>query len=291
MKVGLIGLGVIGSRVGAKLADAGSLDIVYNRTHAKGEAFSNSHGVRQSGDIEELVRECDVIVTVLSDDVAVLAVYGGLSAVPVDGKTFVDMSTIAPSTSVGIAAELRRRGASMLDVPVVGSANMLEKKEAVLMVGGEAGDFEKVGPLLHNIAKEVLHIGPNGAGLRLKLVHNLALGSYIVALSEAVNFGLEGGLDPSMIEKLLVSLSSVRSPNSAIKVPKILTSDYTMQFSLKHMIKDLNIIETEAGRQRSPIPLGSLALQLYRLAERRGFADKDYVVVAELFKKANGASS
>ncbi len=230
MKVGLIGLGVIGSRVGAKLADARSLEVVYNRTHAKGEAFSKSRGVRQSGSIEELVRECDVIVTVLSDDEAVVAVYNGLSAVAIDRKTFLDMSTIAPSTSVGIAAELRRRGASMLDVPVVGSANMLEKNEAVLMVGGEAGDFERVGPLLHNIAKEVLHIGPNGAGLRLKLVHNLALGSYIVALSEEVNFGLEGGLDPGMIEKLLVSLSSVRSPNSAIKVPKILSSDYTRSF-------------------------------------------------------------
>ncbi len=289
MKVGLIGLGVIGTRVGAKLADAGSLDVVYNRTQAKAESFSKERGIRHSGSFQDLASECDVIVTVLSDDEAVLGVYGGLSEASVKGKTFLDMSTIAPSTSVGVAEQLKRRGASMLDVPVVGSANMLEKKEAVLMVGGEKGDFERVSPLLHSVSNQVLHVGPNGAGLRLKLVHNLALGSYIVALSEAVNFGLEGGLDPSMIEMLLVSLSSIRSPNSALKVPKILTSDYTMQFSLKHMIKDLNIIEAEARRQRSPIPLGSLALQLYRLAEKRGFADKDYVVVAELFRKSNSA--
>ncbi len=288
MKVGLIGLGVIGSRVGAKLAEADSLHAVYNRTRSKSEAFSKGRIVRQSDSIEELVRDCDIIVTVLSDDEAVLAVYEGLSAVAIDRKTFLDMSTIGPSTSAGIAAQLKRSGASMLDVPVVGSANMLEKREAVLMVGGERGDFERVSPLLHIIAREVLHIGPNGAALSLKLVHNLALGSYIVALSEAVHFGLEAGLEPSMIEKLLVSLSSVRSPNSAIKVPKILNSDYTTQFSLKHMIKDLSLIETEARRQRSPIPLGSLALQLFRLAEKRGFEDEDYVVVAELFKKASG---
>ena len=94
-----------------------------------------------------------------------------------------------------------------------------------------------------------------------------------------------------MIEKLLVSLSSVRSPNSAIKVPKILRSDYATQFSLKHMIKDLSIIEGEARRQHSSMPLGSLALQMYRLAQNRGFAEEDFVVVAELFKKTRGIAS
>jgi len=291
VKVGLIGLGIIGSRVAANLAEAGSLHTVYNRTLAKGEAFRAGREIHLSETIQELVRECEVIVTVLSDDDAVQFVYGGLSSVAVEGKTFLEMSTIAPSTSAGIAAQLRRRGASMLDVPVVGSANMVEKKEAVLLVGGEKRDFERVSPLLHYISKEVLHVGPNGAGLSLKLVHNLTLGSYVVALSEAVQFGLEAGLQPGLIEKLLVSLSSVRSPNSAIKVPKILRSDYTTQFSLKHMIKDLSIIEGEARRQHSSMPLGSLALQMYRLAQNRGFAEEDFVVVAELFKKTRGIAS
>ena len=291
MKVGLIGLGIIGSRVAANLSEAGSLHTVYNRTPAKAEAFRAGRIVRRSENIQELVRECEVIVTVLSDDAAVQAVYGGLSAVAVEGKTFLEMSTIAPSTSAAIAAEFRRRGASMLDVPVVGSANMVEKKEAVLLVGGETRDFERMSPLLHYISREVLHVGPNGAGLSLKLVHNLTLGSYVVALSEAIHFGLEAGLQPGFIEKLLVSSSSVRSPNSAIKVPKILRSDYTTQFSLKHIIKDLSIIEGEARRQHSSIPLGSLALQLYRLAQNRGFGEEDFVVVAELFKKTRGIPS
>jgi 3-hydroxyisobutyrate dehydrogenase len=290
VKVGLIGLGVIGSRVGAKLADADSLQLVYNRTRSKAEAFSKGRNVHVAKSIDELVRTSDIIVTVLSDDEAVVGVFGGLTDVSVAGKTFLDMSTIAPFTSIEIAEELRRRGASMLDVPVVGSATMVEKKEAVLMAGGEKADFERVSPLLHNIAKEVLYIGPNGTALSLKLVHNLVLGSYIVALGEAVHFGLEAGLEAGVIENLLVSLSSIRSPNSAIKVPKILKSDYTTQFSLKHMIKDLGLIEGEARRRRSSIPLGSLALQLYRLAEKKGFAEEDFTVVAELFRKASGSS-
>ncbi len=290
MKVGLVGLGVIGSRVGEKLADAGSLHLVYNRTQARATAFAKAHGIGMSQSPHDLVRECDVVFTVLSDDEAVVTFFGGISSVPVQGKTFLDMSTIGPSTSVAVASGIRRSGGSMLDVPVVGSANLVEKKEAVLMVGGEPADFERVAPLLHQIANVVLHIGPNGAGLRLKLVHNLVLASYVVALGESVNFGLSGGLDPKMIEQLLVSLSSIRSPNSALKVPKILGSDYAMQFSLKHMIKDLGIIETEARRQRSPIPMGSLALQLYRLAEKRGLAEKDFSAVAELFREPTDQS-
>ncbi len=290
MKVGLVGLGIIGSRVGEKLADSGSLHLVYNRTQARAAAFGKARGVGVSGSAQELVRESDVVLTVLSDDEAVSSFFGGISGVPVQAKTFIDMSTIGPSISVAIASDIARRGASMLDVPVVGSANMVEKKEAVLLVGGEDVDFERVKPLLGQIAKVVLHIGPNGAGLRLKLVHNLVLASYVVSLGEAVNFGLNGGLDPKMIEHLLVSLSSIRSPNSALKVPKILSSDYAMQFSLKHMIKDLNIIEAEARKQRSVIPMGSLALQLYRLAEKRGLAEKDFSAVAELFKESAGQS-
>jgi 3-hydroxyisobutyrate dehydrogenase len=291
LKVGLAGLGVIGSRVAEKLVESGSLNLVYNRTQTKAAVFAKAHGVSVSQSTQDLVRECDVVFTVLSDDEAVSSFFGGTSSVPIQGKTFLDMSTIGPSTSVAMASDIKRRGASMLDVPVVGSASMVEKKEAVLMVGGEAADFERVSPLLHQIANVVLHVGPNGTGLKLKLVHNLVLASYVVALGEAVNFGLGGGLDPKMIEQLLVSLSSIRSPGSALKVPKIIGSDYAMQFSLKHMIKDLGIIEAEAKRQRSPIPMGSLALQLYRMAEKRGLAEKDFSAVAELFRESTGQSS
>ncbi len=288
MKVGLIGLGVIGSRVAANLEKAGLLNTVYNRTHSKAEELEARSGVRASRDLGEVVRQCDVIVTVLSDDSAVGEVYEKLLADAGPGKTFLDLSTISPSVSVELAGRLSRKGASMLDVPVVGSAGMVERKEAVLLVGGRDDDLERVLPILQSTSKDVVHVGANGSGLRLKLVHNLALGSYIVALSEAVHFGLASGLAPELLERLFVSLSSVRSPNSAIKVPKILKADYSTQFSLKHMIKDLELIEGEARRLDAVMPLGSLALQLYRLAERQGLAEQDYVSVAEFFRVKKG---
>ena len=285
LKVGVVGIGTIGSRVAARLADAGSLHLVYNRTHSKAEVFASAHGARGAASAPELAKACDVIITVLSDDDAVRETFGAFSEVEVRGKTFLEMSTITPSVSASLSSELKKRGASMLDVPVVGSAPMVERGEAVLLVGGDRAEYERLSPLLYKISKEVLYVGQNGSGLRLKLVHNLVLGSYVVALGEAVQFGLEGGLEPALIEKLLVSLSSVRSPNSAIKVPKILNSDYSPQFSLKHMIKDLGIIGTEARLQGSAIPLGATALQLYTLAKKRGFSDEDFSVVAELFRR------
>ncbi|MDA4121491.1 MAG: NAD(P)-dependent oxidoreductase [Thaumarchaeota archaeon] len=285
MKVGLVGLGVIGSRVGARLASSNSLDSVYNRTRSKAETFGRAHGVKVAEDLHELVSSCDVVFTVLSNDDAILSLFEELSKNQMNGKTFLDISTIAPSTSILVSTQLGEYGASMMDCPLVGSANMLEKGEATLLVGGKKRDFDAFSPLLRRITDEVLYVGQNGAGLRLKLVHNLVLGSYVVALSEAVHFGLAGGLDQAQIEKLLVSLSSIRSPNSAIKVPKILKADYSTQFSLKNMIKDLGIIEAEARLQDSAVPLGALALQMYRLTERRGFSEEDFSVVAELFKR------
>ncbi len=291
MKVGLIGLGVIGSRVGARLAGAGILDGVYNRTQSRAEDFARAHEVEVFVDERGLVSACDTVLTVLSDDEAVLSVFNDLSGMEVHKKTFLDISTIAPSTSVKVADHIAKRGGSFLDCPIVGTAPMVEKGEATVLVGGRKEDFEMASPLLQKFAKEIVHVGPNGAGLRLKLVHNLVLASYIVALSESVQFGLAAGLEPAMIEKLLVSLSSIRSPNSAVKVPKILNSDYSTQFSLKHMIKDLGLIETEARLQKTPIPLGSLALQLYKIAEKRGFSNEDFVVVSELFKNSPSKSA
>src|SRR5713226_5679434 len=180
MKVGQIGLGVIGSRVAANLKQAGFLAAVYNRTNSKAEEFGARFNVTACRDLGELNRQCDVIITVLSDDTAVREVYERLLVDPISEKTFVDMSTIAPSTSVELGDRLSRRGASMLDVPVVGNAGMVEKKEATLLAGGREDDLRRVMPILQATAKEVIHVGASGAGLRLKLVHNLALGSYIV---------------------------------------------------------------------------------------------------------------
>ena len=285
MKVGIVGLGVIGSRVAARLAEAKYLQSVYNRTSSRAKAFAEEKGVSAEGSVAALAQKCDVVITILTNDSAVREVMGSILDGPLDGKTFIDMSTISPSTSSSLASELNRMGARMLDAPVVGSANAVEKGEAVLLVGGERHEFERRFQLLRSIANEVVYVGPNGSGLRLKLLHNLVLASYVVALGESIRFGLEGDLDPKMIERLLTTLSSVRSPNSAIKVPKILNSEYGVQFSLKNMIKDLEIILGEAELQGSPVPLTALSHQLYTLAQNRGFSEDDFSVVSELFKK------
>lgn len=284
MDVGLVGLGVMGSRIAANLNSAGLLKRVHNRTHQKAQEFEKTFGVRAST-LQEVVDECDVVLTMLSDDGAVRGVYGNMLPRLRNGQILADMSTIAPSTSVDLSNEVKKKGATMYDAPVVGSSAGLEKKEVVVLVGGEAGNFDKLSSVLKAVAKDVIYIGPNGTGLSLKLVHNLVLGTYIASLGEAANFGMRLGVGSDAIEKLFTSLSSVRSPNSALKIPKILKGDYTPSFSLKHMVKDLGLIEVEATRHHSSIPLSSLSLRLFKIAEQQGLGDKDYIAVAELFKQ------
>lgn len=284
MNVGLIGLGVMGSRMAANLNSAGLLNRVYNRTPQRAQEFEERFGVTSSPTIRALVEGCDVVLTMLSDDGAVREVYAEIAPHVRKEMMVVDMSTIAPSTSIELAGSIKRGGAFMFDAPVVGNSSGLEKKEVSILVGGNEEKFNALRPVLQATAKEVVYVGINGAGLSLKLVHNLALASYIVALSEAAHFGLASGLGKDAIEKLFTSLSSIRSPNSALKVPKILNSDYTTTFSLKHMVKDLALIESEAARNHSPIPLASASLQLYRIAQQMGLGERDYIAVSELFR-------
>src|SRR2546425_4281085 len=109
LKVGVVGLGTIGSRVAARLADAGSLHFVYNRTHSKAEVFANAHGARGATSSPGLAKACDLIITVLSDDDAVRETFGAFAEVEVRGKTFLEMSTITPSISASLSSELKKR--------------------------------------------------------------------------------------------------------------------------------------------------------------------------------------
>jgi 3-hydroxyisobutyrate dehydrogenase len=111
------------------------------------------------------------------------------------------------------------------------------------------------------------------------------LGAYVVAIGEAFNFGVVSGLDKEQVETVLTKLSSARSPTTELKVPKLVKQDYTTQFATKHMRKDLEIIQGEATHESVVVPMSSLALQFYRMAEGMGLSEEDFCSVYEVFRK------
>lgn len=285
MRVGLIGLGVMGWRIAANLASDGLLAAVYNRSRHKAEEFSRKYSVLAADTPQDLAERTDVIITMLSDDEAVLSIVGALRE-KMKGKVLIDMSTISPTTSVGLAQQIMAAGGLMYDAPVIGTSIAVERRQIVVLVGGPQERLDLVKEVLSHTSNSVVYVGPNGYGLYAKLVNNLLLGAYVAAMAEAFNFGLKAGLDPRFLVDLLTKYSSARSPTAELKAPKMAQGDYSVQFAMKHMRKDLEIVQQEARRIRAPLPLSALALQLYRFAEGMGLSERDFSAILELFKRS-----
>jgi 3-hydroxyisobutyrate dehydrogenase len=289
--VGVIGLGTMGWRIAKVLREDGLLRGVYNRTPSKARAFAEEFKVKVYGNPAELARDVDVVLSIVSDDDAVKAVMlgdGGVLNGVKGGSLVIEMSTISPSTSIELAKLVKGRGGLMVDAPVIGTSVLVERRQAVVLVGGEDEAFEKAREVVSHFASSVVHVGPNGYGLYAKLVNNALLGSYVAALAEVVNLGEAMGLSGDVITDVLVKLSSARSPTSELKVPKMIKGDFSVQFATKHMRKDLDLVSKEASRLGVPIPLASLSLQLYRIAEAMGLSDEDFSAVIKVLGRVKG---
>ncbi|MEL9991419.1 MAG: NAD(P)-dependent oxidoreductase [Thermoproteus sp.] len=284
MRVGLIGLGVMGWRIAANLKADGLLSAVYNRTREKALEFSRKYGVEVASTPAELARKVDMIITVLSDDDAVAQTVSSLLP-DISGRMLVDMSTISPTTSQELAARVAQHGGVMFDAPIIGTSVAVERRQIVVLVGGPKEKYGAVEEVLRHTASAVVYVGPNGYGLYAKLVNNLLIGAYVAAMAEAFNFGLKAGLSPQFLTELLTKYSSARSPTSELKAPKMASGDYSVQFAMKHMRKDLELVQQEARKLKAAVPLSAISLQLYRLAESLGLSEQDFAAVLELFKR------
>ncbi|ADL19444.1 3-hydroxyisobutyrate dehydrogenase [Acidilobus saccharovorans 345-15] len=284
-RVGVIGLGVMGYRVAANLAKAGLLAGVYNRTRARAEDFRRSYPqVEVFATPSDLADRVDYIITVLSDDNAVSAVVGNLLP-HLRGKVLIDMSTISPTTSVSLAKEVSNVGGVMFDAPMMGTSVDVEQKRITVLVGGPKDRYAEVEPILSATSGRVVYVGPNGMGLYMKLAGNMIFAIFMNGLAEAINFALRAGLSPDQIIDLFLNISGTRSPSSSLKVPKMLNSDYSVQFALKHMRKDTEIMIREAQKLGVPVPLTSLASNMFRMSEGLGLGDFDVSAIAEFYRK------
>ncbi|WP_062406480.1 NAD(P)-dependent oxidoreductase [Sulfolobus acidocaldarius] len=290
MRIGLAGLGIMGYRIAANLAKAGKLNMVYNRTVSKAEQFHKEYGVKYAEDPKSLIQSVDFLITMLSDDEAVKSFITPLLPYVKD-KIIVDMSTISPSTSISLSNEVSKHGGIMFDTPVIGTTIAVEQKKITVLVGGPKEKFNIVQDVLKETAANVIYVGKNGSALYAKIANNLLTGIYMTTLAEAFTFGVRSGLDPEEIKTILSQYASVKSPFMELKLPKVISGDYSTQFATKHMAKDLEIAVRESQNLKVITPLTSISLQLYRLADGLGYGDSDFASVIEVYKKSPKSKS
>jgi len=198
--IGFIGLGAMGSRIAGRLLDAGHHVYGTNRTKPKAEGLIE-RGLQWRDTPREVAAAADVVFSMVTDDDALDAISlgpDGILAGLVEGKVYVDMSTVSPRASRELAARVDSLGAQMLDAPVSGSIPQAESGTLAIMVGGDRHAFGQVEPLLAELGQTVTHVGTNGQGLLLKLAVNISLAVQTLAFSEGLLLAERGGIDPRL---------------------------------------------------------------------------------------------
>ncbi|ODS90359.1 MAG: hypothetical protein ABS45_16150 [Comamonas sp. SCN 65-56] len=274
--VAFIGLGAMGAPMASNLLAAGFALRVFNRRADRARPFAEL-GATVCASVAEAVQDARFVVSIVSDDEATRAVMlaeGGVVASAAPATIVVDSSTNTPAMAREVALAAAARGLAYLDAPVSGSVPQSRNRELVFMAGGDAAAFEAVRPLLDAMGRMALHVGASGAGATIKLVNNMLAGTMTAALAEAVSIAQAAGVDPQAAQAIL-SEGPVASRLVRSKLPKMLGRDFSAQFQLALMDKDLRYFLALAQQLDRPAPIASLVRGQFQAARRAGFGTLD----------------
>lgn len=283
MKIGFIGLGIMGSRMAANLINAGHKLVVYNRTASKAEPLVNL-GAKHAKSPEAVAQECHLLITMLSTPEAVenaaLGPEGFLKALPVN-SLWVDCSTVNPSFTIKMAQLANKNGHRFMDAPVAGSLVPAEKGELLFLVGGDATDVNQVQELFDIMGRATFHVGPVGHGTSMKIVNNMLLAQAMVAFAEALKLGTSLGISEETLCQTLLN-GPTAAPFLKLKQTKILNRDFSPEFPLEWMHKDLHLVSITAYEQGIALPSLNTAKEIYALAKQFGLSQDDFSAVYQM---------
>lgn len=290
MKVGIAGLGLMGSGIAKRLINTGHAVSVYNRTGSKAQHFSNNATVALSP--RELAEGCDLVITVVTDFDAVKNILFETNGVIESGNhrhnlVVADASTISPSQSEHCAQRLRNAGIEMLGIPVMGGPAAAETGDLVPIVAGSKQAFEKVRQVIEKLGR-TFYVGErDGSANAIKLALNLNIALVASAVSEGITLVRRAGIDPSIFIEILNS-TYFKTGLSQKKGPKMVKNDFSPTFHLKNMLKDLELATSTAQGTGITLPQTALAQQIFRAASNMGFSDQDYTSICAFLAKING---
>jgi 3-hydroxyisobutyrate dehydrogenase-like beta-hydroxyacid dehydrogenase len=283
MRVGVVGLGIMGSRMAANLAAAGHPLTVATRTPGKAEAWAAEHGARAVATPAELAADSDVVITMVVDGSQVRdALLGatGVSRGGHDGLLCVDMSTIAPADARRIGAALDERGLRLVDAPVTGSSPRAEDGTLTIMAGGEEADVRRAWPLFEVLGRLVLHVGPLGHGQTVKLLNNAVAAANAHTLAQALVAGAATGVDLDALVQVMAA-GSGGSAMLDLKAGPMRAHDWTTLFKLEHMLKDVRLCLETTQAAGVPFPAAADAREALVAGMARGLGDADFAALLE----------
>jgi 3-hydroxyisobutyrate dehydrogenase-like beta-hydroxyacid dehydrogenase len=284
MRVAFLGMGIMGRPMAANLVKAGHELTIWNRTP------TDLEGARTASSPAEAVRGAEVVWMCVSDTNAVENLLFGASGVEealTSGIIIVDSSTISPSATRRFADRLKARGADYVDAPITGSKIAAEGGTLIFMVGGDETALARLQPLFQAMGKQVFHMGETSKGQATKLAMNLQIALIYEGFAEALTLAAKLGVDISKLLPL-VQASMVRSGVVDYKAPFILKRDFSPNFPLRLMLKDIHLALEAARESRVRLPGLEAVEEVYDLAAEEGQKDLDYAATLTLLEKWAG---
>ena len=273
--VGVIGLGIIGSRVASGLRQAGFQSFVWNRTPKPVANFL--------GSAVEVAELCEVIQLFVADGAAVMEMIDLVRPALTAQHIIVCNASIGLDATLEAAMKVRQLGASFLDAPFTGSKGAAEKRQLVYYVGGDEQVFLRAKAVLEATSKAVLRVGDIGQAAVIKIVTNLISATTAQTLAEAFAIVKRSGIQPEALVHA-IELNAMRSGVTDLKLPKMIASDYEPHFSVKHMFKDVKLGIQLANKLDLEVPATSCVAGVLFNAISRGWGDLDYAALAKTYE-------
>lgn len=284
-KLGYMGLGMMGFPMSRRLVKAGHALAVWNRSAGKAKALVEA-GATLAANPREVAASASIIFMCVTDAAAVEnVVFGpeGLASVPGVGKLVVDFSSIHPDKARAIAARLEAaNGMRWIDAPVSGGTKGAEEGTLAVMAGGDAADIERVRPYVLAMARRLTHMGPVGAGQTTKLCNQVIVGCAMAVLAEATRLAVNSGIDAGKLPEALAGGFADSIPLQLF-VPRMVQGIHSPPLGhIATMLKDLDTVADVAQETSTPVPMATLAAQLFRLGKAARGADVDALEIYKL---------
>src|SRR5580698_174452 len=285
MRVAFLGLGIMGRAMASNLAKAGHEVAVWNRTQGK-----DVEGARSAASPADAARDAEVVWMCVSDTKAVESVLFGPQGVHESlrqGMTIADSSTISPSATRQFAERVRAQGVQYVDAPMTGSKVGAENGTLIFIVGGEEATIEKLKPLFAATGKKIFRMGETGKGEAAKLAMNLQIALIYEGFAEALTLATKLGVDAATMLPL-IEASMVRSGVVDYKAPFVLKRDFSANFPLRLMRKDIRLALEAAKEARVKLPALETVEEIYEMAIEDGNENLDYAATITLLEKWAG---
>lgn len=291
MKIGFIGLGIMGKPMSKNLIKAGYELVVYNRSKASVQELA-ALGAIEAANPAEVAKQCSIIITMLPNSPQVREVCLGTNGIietASEGTVVIDMSSIDPVESKAIGAELNKKGVELMDAPVSGGEPKAIDGTISVMVGGTRENFDKYYDLLMAMAGSVVYVGPLGSGNVAKLANQVIVALNIAAVSEALTLAVKNGADPELVYQAIRGGLAGSTVLDA-KAPMMMAHNFKPGFRIELHIKDLTNALHAGHATNTALPLTSQVMEMMQALKNDGCSTEDHSALVRYYEKISNVS-